>query len=288
MPPKRKPSAKAKASPKKKKTKAPPPPPTVLTDTMEAEQITLAEKTFGILKKQKQVILVGEEGYPGCAKTIVGGETNNLLTQKLVSKGHTVLTFYVGKSRKLAIQHRADMNAPKTPAPPFQLSDKRGDIPKVIANLDKDNHTICCMTRDMAYKLFEGDKKDPTPQLPSILEDGGVTAVILVIDEVHQIYKHAHFCIAVEKMREENPDIKWYVMGISSTPELDTASQRTNALKLFGGEKLPEYTTYGDDFESMKTKMQTLPPKPLASDFVVINLPSPVGDKEYKMEMQTL
>ena len=60
MPPKRKPSAKAKASPKKKKTKAPPPPPTVLTDTMEAEQIALAEKTFGILKKQKQVILVGE------------------------------------------------------------------------------------------------------------------------------------------------------------------------------------------------------------------------------------
>ena len=38
----------------------------------------------------------------------------------------------------------------------------------------------------------------------------------------------------------------------------------------------------------MKTKMQTLPPKPLASDFVAINLPSPVGDKEYKMEMQTL
>lgn len=144
------------------------------------------------------------------------------------------------------------------------------------------------MTRDMVYKLFEGDKKDPTPQLPSILEDGCVTAVILVIDEVHQIYKHAHFCIAVEKVRDEHPDIKWYVMGISSTPELDTASQRANALKLFGGDKLPEYTTYGDDFESMKTKMQTLPPKHLASDFVVTDLPSPVGDKEYTMEMQTL
>ena len=76
---------------------------------------------------------------------------------------------------------------------------------------------------------------------------------------------------------------------ISSTPELDTVSARKNAMTLFGGNKLPEYAMYpADEFESLKVKMQTLPAKPHANDFKVIDLPTPVGDKEYCEEMKLL
>ena len=202
-----------------------------------------------------------------------------------VGKGHIVYTLYVGKDRKMAIQHRADINAPKTPAPTFTMS----DLTKTVINLTSKKHTISCVTRDMTYKLFEGDKKDPTPLLPNILDPAGVTAVLVVLDEVHQIYRHSHFCEAMDKMRQSHPEILWAVMGISSTPELDTVSARKNAMTLFGGNKLPEYAMYPpDEFESLKVKMQTLPAKPHANDFKVIDLPTPVGDKEYREEMKLL
>ena len=192
---------------------------------------------------------------------------------------------YVGKDRKMAIEHRADINAPKSPAPTFTMS----DLTKVVVNLTTHKSTISCLTRDMTYKLFEGTKTDPTPLLPKILNEAGVTAVLLVLDEVHQIYRHSHFCEAVKTMRDSRPDILWAVMGISSTPELDSISARTNALHLFGGDKLPEHAEYPqEEFESLKAKMQTLPPKPSAKDFKVIELPSPVGDKEYRSETQLL
>ena len=47
---------------------------------------------------------------------------------------------YIGKDAKLARQHRADVNAPKTPAPVFIMR----DLPKVIVNLTENKHTICC------------------------------------------------------------------------------------------------------------------------------------------------
>ena len=49
------------------------------------------------------------------------------------------------------------------------------------------------MTRTMAYNIF-GFKSNSTPLLPKIIEDSkvtqnpdGITAILLVIDEVHQI-----------------------------------------------------------------------------------------------------
>ena len=191
----------------------------------------------------------------------------------------------------MAKQHRADMNAPKTPAPTFVMR----DLPKVIANLTKEKHTICCMTREMVYKLFEGEKKKKTPPLlPRILEDscvptnpGGITAILLVVDEVHQIYKYKHFCEAVNSMRASWSDIKWAVMGISSTTNLDKPSAVENAKLLFGYEKLPELSKFEDgDFASLTAKMYALPPKPTAADFVTINLASPMGDKEFRDELK--
>uniref|UniRef100_A0A7S2IKN3 Uncharacterized protein n=1 Tax=Haptolina brevifila TaxID=156173 RepID=A0A7S2IKN3_9EUKA len=183
------------------------------------------------------------------------------------------------------------MNAPKTPAPTFVMR----DLPKVIANLTNEKHTICCMTREMVYKLFEGEKKKKTPPLlPRILEDSrvptnqnGITAILLVVDEVHQIYKYKHFCEAVNEMRDSWSDIKWAVMGISSTTNLDKPSAVENAKLLFGYEKLPELAKFAEgDFASLTAKMYALPPKPTAADFVTINLASPVGDKEFREELK--
>ena len=118
----------------------------------------------------------------------------------------------------------------------------------------------------------------------------GITAMLVVFDEVHQIYsKKTHYANAMVAMRKKYPEIDRAVMGISSTPELDTVSARKNAMTLFGGNKLPEYAMYPpDEFESLKVKMQTLPAKPHANDFKVIDLPTPVGDKEYREEMKLL
>ena len=204
-----------------------------------------------------------------------------------VGKGHTVLTIYIGKDAKLAKQHRADMNAPKSPAPVFIMR----DLPKVVVNLTENKQTICCMTRTMAYNIFgfKGNK----PLLPKILEDSrvtqnpnGITAILLVIDEVHQIYRYKDFGATVDKMREDFPNIRWAVMGISSTPDLEQGSNAVNAMLLFGGDKLPQLAKYTDDaYATLKSKMETLPPKPCATDFKVINLPSPIGDKELRNEV---
>ena len=86
-----------------------------------------------------------------------------------VGKGHIVYTLYVGKDRKMAIQHRADINAPKTPAPTFTMS----DFTKTVINLTSKKHTISCVTRDMTYKLFEGDKKDPHAAAAKYPRPGG-------------------------------------------------------------------------------------------------------------------
>ena len=210
-----------------------------------------------------------------------------------VSKGHTVLTMYIGKDAKLARQHRADVNAPKTPAPVFIMR----DLPKVIVNLTENKHTICCMTRTMANDIF-GFKffNNQRCHLPKIIEDSkvaqnpdGITAILLVIDEVHQIYRYNEFGAAVDKMRDAFPDILWAVMGISSTPDLDKGSNVDNAKLLFSGDKLPQLAKYSDEaFASLKVKMETLPPKPCATDFQVINLPSPIGDKEFLIELSEL
>ena len=72
---------------KKKKAKVPKPPPIplpALATWMEPEQVALATTTFNILKKQKQVILVGKEDVPGCTKTIAAGEATRLYTERLV------------------------------------------------------------------------------------------------------------------------------------------------------------------------------------------------------------
>ena len=89
MPPKRASPAVVKSSPNKKKKAKSIAPPTpapmpVLTDIMVPEQIELATLTFKILKKQKMVILVGQEDYPGCAKTMPAGEAIRLYTERLV------------------------------------------------------------------------------------------------------------------------------------------------------------------------------------------------------------
>ena len=72
---------------KKKKAKVPKPapiPPPALATWMEPEQVALATTTFNILKKQKQVILVGKEDVPGCTKTIAAGEATRMYTERLV------------------------------------------------------------------------------------------------------------------------------------------------------------------------------------------------------------
>ena len=207
-----------------------------------------------------------------------------------VSKGHTVLTMYIGKDAKLARQHRADVNAPKTPAPVFIMR----DLPKVIVNLTENKHTICCMTRTMAYNIFGFN--NTWFHLPKILEDSkvmqnpdGITAILLVIDEVHQVYRYNEFGAAVTKMRDHFPYIHWAVMGISSTPDLGNGSNAENAKLLFGGDKLPQLAKFSDEaYTSLKVKMETLPPKPCATDFQVINLPSPIGDKEFRIELSEL
>ena len=85
----------------------------------------------------------------------------------------------------------------------------------------------------MWIKLFEGDKTDPTPGLYKIINDSripeknpnGITAMLVVFDEIHQIYsKKTHYANAMVAMREKYEGIDWAVMGISSTPELDAGS----------------------------------------------------------------
>ena len=90
MAPKRSSPAVVKSSPNKKKVKkekAAPPAPvpvpalTVSGNPLEPEQIELADKTFKYLKRDKMVILVGKDGEPGCAKTMVGGEATHKYIQ---------------------------------------------------------------------------------------------------------------------------------------------------------------------------------------------------------------
>ena len=100
MPPKRASPAVVKSSPNKKKVKkekAAPPAPipmpalTVSGNPLQPEQIELADKTFKYLKRDKMVILVGKDGEPGCAKTMVGGEATHKYIQLKARSPHQTL-----------------------------------------------------------------------------------------------------------------------------------------------------------------------------------------------------
>ena len=325
MPPKRTASVVRKRSPnkmrKKKKTKqdalpAPISMSTALTtasnNPLEPEQLELALKTFKLLKKDNMVILVGKADEPGCAKTMIAGEVIHLEIQDearshtharrdththpmkhtttccaQVANGDSIWVLYVGKDRALTIHHRADINAPKSPAPPFNSR----DISKTLVHLATNKWAISCLTREMFVKLFEGDKTDKTPLLHKIIQDSRVpiTAMLVVFDEVHQIYtKKKHYAKAMETMRNTYEEIKWSVMGITSTDEFDTCNPQT-VMDLFGSDKLPKRTVYRNgSFETLKAKMYSLPQKPCAADFQVLQLPSPIGDKELRQEMNAL
>jgi hypothetical protein len=86
----------------------------------------------------------------------------------------------------------------------------------------------------MLYKLFDGQTKPAL--MGSIVEASrvdcnptGVSVVLIVLDEVHQVYRYKHFCAAVAAMRTTFPTIRWVVMGISSTPGLNKKSVVENA-----------------------------------------------------------
>ena len=97
MPPKRKsPVIVPKKSPNKKprgtEDKAPPPPVAVtqMNLLLKPEQLKLATTTFEILIKDKMVILVGKDDYPGCAKTMVMGEAIRLYMIEMVRSSRRI------------------------------------------------------------------------------------------------------------------------------------------------------------------------------------------------------
>ena len=207
-------------------------------------------------------------------------------TAQVDNKGRIHWTIYVGKNAKLAKQHRADINAPKTPAPCFNAA----DIPKTVANLVANKSTISCMTRDMFIKLFEGEvKNEKPPLLPSIVKDAGITSILVVFDEIHQIYDKKHYGDGLYEMMSTLKGIKWAVAGISSTPNLEKQSMIDKATDFFARDKLPQLTEYTpEDFKTLKKQMECLPAKPKFKDFVKIELPSIIGDKEYTEEQKSL
>ena len=78
--------------------------------------------------------------------------------------------------------------------PNFQNFQKR----KVTSKTD-----IVCISheRGMFIKLLEIEaKKGNTPLLPSIIKDAGITSMLVVFDEIHQIYDKKHYADGMYNM----------------------------------------------------------------------------------------
>ena len=257
-----------KAKTKETKSIAPPSLP-----TPHESQAALNTSGGDMLKEASSLIVVGEYNVTGAGKTITLGHimlneakkmvrapslsdntvsATTRLTPRVrwqVADDYKVLIIGAFMSTEMVIEHAPAIGADADASPFTMVAPK---MKKVQAMINAFGYCAVSVTtsylRDHLIVGKKGKSKPVEPMLPTLVQNLGVTAVIIGLDEAHTMYDKAKFPDAIDKMRRDlESSLEIYVIPVTATPNLGRQACRANIMKLCGMDSVPEMLMYTDE-----------------------------------------
>ena len=242
--------------------------------TPHAAQLALIEEGKCELKAHNAVLVVGKHNEPNTGKTRAAGALARWWAGKRVKAGETPLVIFGATTVALAVEHAVEVGVHSRFAG-FTLDERLKT--SLARELKGNGHAAIAVTRTMLHKLVNaGNAKFGKPQLlASFAAEVGATAVCVVVDEAHQLYKNpTKMPLAFEKLREQLDNLA--LIGLTATPGFDRKACRDGALSMF--DVMPPVLEYADeDLASLKGDLQTLPKAP--TEWTTVDVGNPVGNK---------